>query len=148
MKNLRYNLLHIVADYSKIKSIHMQIKTILIIFFTIIIIQLSINMAFPKMVIDSKIIDYREEMRNLVILISTRAREINKNFIVIPQNAMELAFHDGKPDGMIVRKYLSSIDGVGCEELFYGHSRDGRRTSKDTMDYYLYGDYLHLKNCL
>ena len=82
-------------------------------------------------------IDFRQEMRNLVILISKRARKIKPDFIVVPQNAMELITYNGKSNGRIVQSYLDSINGVGCEELFYGNVKDGVRNSADTTNYFL-----------
>jgi cysteinyl-tRNA synthetase, unknown class len=87
-------------------------------------------------------LDYSNEMRKLVELISTRAKKINPAFIVVPQNAMDLVTYNSKTDGEIARSYLASIDAAGCEELFYGHSEDGKRTSKDDTDYFL--SYLNI----
>jgi cysteinyl-tRNA synthetase, unknown class len=87
-------------------------------------------------------IDHREEMRKFVQLISSRAKKINPHFSVVPQNALDLATYNSKPDGGIAQKYMSSIDGTGCEELFYGHNGDGIKTDKETTDYFL--NYLQL----
>jgi cysteinyl-tRNA synthetase, unknown class len=89
-------------------------------------------------------INYREEMRKLVIQISSRAKKIKPDFVVVPQNALDLAVYNGKPDGEIAKTYISSIDGVGCEELFYGHNGDGKRTDTETTNYFL--NYLLLFN--
>ncbi len=82
-------------------------------------------------------LNYREEMRSIIMLISRRAKENSPGFIVVTQNAMELLSDTGKPDGNIIHPYMSSIDGTGCEELFYGHTGDGKINSKDTTDYFL-----------
>lgn len=87
-------------------------------------------------------IDFREEMRSLIMLISNRAKEIKPGFMIIPQNAMELITADGKPGSRILRPYLNSIDGTGCEELFYGHRGDGKKNKKDTSEYFL--NYLNV----
>ncbi len=78
-------------------------------------------------------INYREEMRKFVILISTRSREYKSSFIVIPQNALELIKKKEEPAEL----YISSIDGIGCEELYYGFGRDGRKTPQNMTSYYL-----------
>ncbi|MFH0977055.1 MAG: endo alpha-1,4 polygalactosaminidase [Spirochaetota bacterium] len=76
-------------------------------------------------------------MRKFVELISARAKKINPSFAVVPQNAMDLITYNSKADGGIAKSYLASIDAAGCEELFYGHSEDGKRTAADTTDYFL-----------
>jgi cysteinyl-tRNA synthetase, unknown class len=91
---------------------------------------------------DKSRINYREEMRKFVILISSKAKKINPDFAVVPQNAMDLITYNSKPEGEIAHSYMSSIDGIGCEELFYGHNGDGKRTDKDTTNYFL--SYLNL----
>jgi cysteinyl-tRNA synthetase len=51
-----------------------------------------------------------KEMSDLVINISKRSKEAEKDFLVIPQNAEEL---------LIDCDYLSAIDGIGREDLWY-----------------------------
>ena len=82
-------------------------------------------------------IQYREEMRRFVELISRRAKEVKPGFLIIPQNAPELLTANGEHDGRIAESYLNAIDGMGCEELFYGEGKDGKRTSPGTTDYFL-----------
>ncbi|MBN2401772.1 MAG: endo alpha-1,4 polygalactosaminidase [Spirochaetes bacterium] len=86
--------------------------------------------------------NYREEMRRFVELISARAKKTNPAFAVVPQNALDLITYNSSADGELARTYLSSIDAVGCEELFYGHLKDGVRTSRNTTDYFL--QYLNI----
>ncbi len=78
-------------------------------------------------------INYRQKMRNFVILISKVAKKENKKFYIIPQNALEIVVAQGR----LSKGYLAAIDGVGCEELLYGNSRDGVRTSRQTSRYFL-----------
>ncbi len=120
----------------------MHIRNIILIIFILFIINAFFITESSELKADKTKINYREEMRNLVIRISSRAKKIKPDFIVVPQNAMDLAIYNGKPDGEIVRSYISSIDGAGCEELFYGHEGDGKRTSKDTTEYFL--NYLQM----
>ena len=44
-------------------------------------------------------IDYREEMRRFVIAISQYGKKFDKNFIVIPQNGLEIITNDGPASG-------------------------------------------------
>ncbi len=65
--------------------------------------------------------DYRREMRDFVINISKEARSVKKDFIVIPQNGIQLITDDGETDGKLAEDYLAAIDGHGQEELFFGY---------------------------
>ena len=71
-------------------------------------------------------VDFRQEMRDFVSAISTYAKSSNPGFIIIPQNGIELV-EDAA--------YLSVIDGVGQEELFYGYKKDGKKTPADVTEY-------------
>ena len=51
-------------------------------------------------------IDYREEMRRFVIAISQYGKKFDKNFIVIPQNGLELITEDGSASGELQQGYL------------------------------------------
>ncbi len=73
-------------------------------------------------------IDYRQEMRNFVISISEYAKGKNENFIIIPQNGVELITADGEPDGEPVVDYINAVDGQGQEDLFYGYEEDNQPT--------------------
>jgi len=86
---------------------------------------------------DGSNIDYREEMRQFVIGIAERARVINPEFIIIPQNGNELVTLDGEADGPLAQGYVAAIDGVGREDLFYGYDRDDRATDEGDREYML-----------
>lgn len=60
-----------------------------------------------------------EKMQEFVINISDYARACDSDFIVIPQNGAELAFNNLAPEDGLSGSYLSAIDGIGIEELFY-----------------------------
>lgn len=79
--------------------------------------------------------DFKQEMRNFVIGISTYAKSINPDFIIIPQNGQELATSDGEVDGTACLSYLNAIDGVGREDLFYGYDDDDVATSTADHNY-------------
>jgi cysteinyl-tRNA synthetase len=65
-------------------------------------------------------INYRQEMRKFVQAISTNAKSQSPGFIVIPQNGLALLM-DGDTTNA---NYISAIDGVGREELFYGYNNN------------------------
>ena len=82
-------------------------------------------------------IDYREEIRRLVIAISQYGKKFDKNFIVIPQNGLELITEDGSASGELQQDYLRAISAVGAESLFYGYSDDDEPTPADVSEYTL-----------
>lgn len=69
------------------------------------------------------------KMQNFVINISNYARGIDPDFIIIPQNGVELAYNNLEPAEGLNEEYLNAIDGFGVEELFYNGSYkpDGER---------------------
>ena len=77
-----------------------------------------------KVLVPSEARDYRQEMRELVMRISARAKGIDPGFLVVPQNGHELLTWDGTEAGEPVLPYIGAIDGVGREELFYGYCGD------------------------
>ena len=82
-----------------------------------------------------KNIDFKQEMRNFVTELSEYAKSSNSDFIVIPQNGEQLATDNGEVDGNPATGYLSSIDGQGREDLFYGYDNDDQATSGDDQNY-------------
>ena len=82
-------------------------------------------------------IDYREEMRRFVIAISQYGKKFDKNFIVIPQNGLELITKDGSASGELQQGYLREVSAVGAESLFYGYSGDDEPTPADASEYML-----------
>lgn len=66
---------------------------------------------------------YRQAMRDFVALVAATARAARPGFIVIPQNGSQLLTDDGTGAGRPAADYLSVIDGVGQEDLFYGGGR-------------------------
>ena len=81
--------------------------------------------------------DYRQAMRNFVVRISETARAETADFVVVPQNGIELVTLDGTADGAPATPYLASIDGHGQEELFYGYDRDNHPTPASETDHLL-----------
>jgi cysteinyl-tRNA synthetase len=81
--------------------------------------------------------DYREAMRTLVEGISGYANGFSPGFIVIPQNGHELLTQDGEAGGPLAHSYVSAIEGVGREDLFYGYNSDNVPTPAAERDYML-----------
>jgi cysteinyl-tRNA synthetase len=80
-------------------------------------------------------IDFRQEMRKFVTGISNYAKGYNKDFVVIPQNGIELVTLNGAPDGNLSTEYLTAIDGHGQEDLFYGYDNDDKPTPAGETEY-------------
>jgi cysteinyl-tRNA synthetase len=73
-------------------------------------------------------INFRQEMRHFVQNISDYAKQIKPDFVIVPQNGVELV---GKTEGDLVipvAKYIDAIDGIGQEDLLYGYDNDDEAT--------------------
>ena len=79
-------------------------------------------------------IDYKQEMRNFVQKISVYAKGINPDFVIIPQNGEQLVTSTGEGNGLPDIHYLSSIDGQGREDLFYGYNNDDETTPQEDTE--------------
>ncbi|MEQ9310137.1 MAG: endo alpha-1,4 polygalactosaminidase [Balneolaceae bacterium] len=106
----------------------MKIKSL--IFLTIIIFTTTNGCAQ-----DENKIDYKQEMRNFVQEISEYARNQRPDFIVIPQNGVQLVSNNGKWNGKPDLDYLNAIDGLGQESLYFGSTEDDINTPLDLSDY-------------
>ncbi len=80
-------------------------------------------------------LDYKQEMRNFVMGISRYAKTFNPDFLIIPQNGIELVTLSGKENGTPAIDYLNAIDGNGQEDLFYGYNTDNRATPREVTNY-------------
>ena len=78
---------------------------------------------------------YKKRMREFVQGISTYAKNINNDFIIIPQNGQEIITENGNVDDPVVTEYLNAIDGVGREDLFYGYNFDDVATPAADKNY-------------
>jgi cysteinyl-tRNA synthetase len=85
---------------------------------------------------------YRQRMREFVMAIGQYARSFNPDFIIIPQNGIELVTDGVDEPGNPSIEYLDAIDGNGQEDLFYGYDRDNKRTSSDESNYMI--DFLDI----
>ena len=85
--------------------------------------------------------NYRQLMRDFVIRISENARIHDTDFIVIPQNGIQLVTMGDDVDAELATSYLAAIDGHGQEDLFYGYENDNEPTPFSVTDDLL--AYLH-----
>jgi cysteinyl-tRNA synthetase len=80
-------------------------------------------------------LDFKQEMRDFVIGISEYARINKPDFIIIPQNGIELVTRYGEGKDSLHTAYLSAIDGNGQEDLFYGYDKDDKATYANDRSY-------------
>ncbi len=73
--------------------------------------------------------EFKQKMREFVISISQYSKAINPNFLIVPQNGIELVSSDGTIEGQPHSAYLSAIDANGQEDLFFGYDHDNQATS-------------------
>lgn len=73
---------------------------------------------------------YRERMVSFVNSISDYAKGQDSNFVVIPQNGIQLLTKapPGSNSMNPNSRYLSAIDGIGRESVFYGYNDDNEAT--------------------
>ncbi|PKD16975.1 hypothetical protein APR41_05925 [Salegentibacter salinarum] len=83
----------------------------------------------------NKNIDYRQEMREFVIEISETAKAEDPNFIVIPQNGVQLLARDCSSQQIPALEYLNAINAVAQEDLFYGYPKLNKITPKADNTY-------------
>ncbi|MES2796999.1 MAG: hypothetical protein V4683_13600 [Bacteroidota bacterium] len=77
-------------------------------------------------------ITYQEEMQNLVGSISENAKAVKKDFLIIPQNGIELLKIGNNPS----TNYLKAIDAMAIESLFYGYEAIDQPNSTTTQTYF------------
>lgn len=81
--------------------------------------------------------DYRGDMRDFVIGLGKYAKAQRSDFVIIPQNGLQLITNTGEPNGKPMKSYLKAIDGHGQEGVFYGYNEDNIETPKDVTDYFI-----------
>ncbi|HEY9047277.1 MAG TPA: endo alpha-1,4 polygalactosaminidase, partial [Ohtaekwangia sp.] len=79
----------------------------------------------------SSAVNYKEEMRTLVIGISAKAKSTVSDFAIVPQNGIELVTQNGEEDGALHTAYLDAIDAHGQEDFLYGYDEDDVATPSD-----------------
>ena len=62
------------------------------------------------------------KMQDFVVNIAQYARGFDSEFIIVPQNGIELAFQYAHPTREMNPAYILAVDGFGVEELFYNGS--------------------------
>jgi cysteinyl-tRNA synthetase len=80
-------------------------------------------------------LNFKQEMRDFVIGISKDAKATKADFLIFPQNGIELVTDDGDENGTINNTYLEAIDGNGQEDLFYGYDSDNQATPANENNY-------------
>jgi cysteinyl-tRNA synthetase len=80
-------------------------------------------------------LNFRQEMREFVQELSAYAKNIDKDFLIIPQNGQEILTTNSEPNGPLATDYIDAIDGVGREDLFYGYEDDDRATPSEDFEY-------------
>jgi len=78
---------------------------------------------------------YKQRMREFVIGISQYTKSFDADFLVIPQNGIELVSTNALGTGNPHVEYLNAIDGNGQEDLFYGYDNDDQATPSETTIY-------------
>jgi cysteinyl-tRNA synthetase len=63
-----------------------------------------------------------EKMQEFVVNISNYAKQFNSNFIIIPQNGIELCYNNIEKTEGLNSQFMNAINGIGVEELFYNGS--------------------------
>ena len=80
-------------------------------------------------------VEPRQAMRDFVVGISEYAKAAQPEFLIIPQNGIELVTTNGEEDGEPHAAYLAATDGHGQEDLFYGYENDDQRTGEEDNQY-------------
>jgi len=73
-------------------------------------------------------VDYRDEMRAMVIGIHDQASLMKDDFIIIPQNGLSLITSD---EGQLFSAYIAVVDAFAQESLFVGYDGDNEITPGD-----------------
>lgn len=79
--------------------------------------------------------EFKQRMREFVIGISHYSKAIKPNFLIVPQNGIELVSTNGDVSGQPHTAYLNAIDANGQEDLFYGYDNDDQATSTTDNTY-------------
>jgi cysteinyl-tRNA synthetase len=76
-------------------------------------------------------VDFRHEMRQLVIELSQWSKAQQSDFIIIPQNGQALITASGETNGELQTDYIEAIDGSGRENMFFGYYVDDQETPEE-----------------
>jgi len=111
----------------------MKIKQKLI----LLIIMIILNACTEDNITAPQNIDYRQEMRDLVIDLANYSKNLDNDFLIIPQNGQELVTDSGEGDGSPQTAYLDAFDATGRENLFYGYYEDDEETPPEDKQHML-----------
>lgn len=78
---------------------------------------------------------FKQDMREFVIGISEYSKAKNPDFLIIPQNGIELVSTNGDVSGQPNSSYIDAIDANGQEDLFYGYNDDDQATPEEDNAY-------------
>ena len=78
--------------------------------------------------------DFRKNMRNFVQDLSDYAKNIDDDFLIIPQNGHSIISDDDEISDSLHLEYFLAIDGIGREDLFYGYDDDDKATSTGIIE--------------
>ena len=106
-------------------------------FLLFLLVLLSLSSCKKKLKDDLGCSDFRQAMRDFVVTISQTAKSENPDFIVIPQNGIELIVAGDEVASPLAKSYLAAIDGHGQEDLFYGYHSDDLPTPNSETEYLL-----------
>lgn len=84
---------------------------------------------------DDETRNFKQDMREFVIGLSEYSKGLKPDFIIIPQNGIELVTETGDDADALASAYLNAIDGHGQEDLFYGYNNDDVATPTADSDY-------------
>jgi cysteinyl-tRNA synthetase, unknown class len=79
--------------------------------------------------------NYKQRMRDFVVSISNYSKAIRPQFLIVPQNGIELVSSDGEDVTNPDERYLAAIDANGQEDLHYGYDEDDQATPAGTVSY-------------
>lgn len=114
-------------------------------FSLVLVSMLLISATCEKTVSEGEPGMYRDRMVSFVESIGEYARERDSDFIVIPQNGIQLLTvqYGSQPEQTRPnRQYLTAIDGIGRESVFYGYNADNEATPEEARSWI--NDYLQL----
>ena len=77
--------------------------------------------------------DYRQDMRDFVVGLSTWARSQSPAFAVVIQNGHQILTSDGAADGEPEAGLIQALDGAARESLFYGYPDDDGPTPEEAQ---------------
>jgi cysteinyl-tRNA synthetase, unknown class len=92
----------------------------------------TLSCQFPEGNISPQKITYQNEMQNLIKDISKNAKAIKSNFLIIPQNGLDLLKTKGNPN----ENYLKAIDAIAFEGLYYGYQAIDQLNTEANKKYF------------